>query len=295
MGDGKTRRLSAFEPRQAFYIGVDSDGCVFDTMELKQKQCFTPQIIQHFGLEALAGIARETTEFVNLYSRFRGQNRFKALVKTFDLLGCRSEVVASRLPLPDLSALRGWVERAPALDNASLEEEAVLSADPNLWRVLEWSESVNREVAVRAEEVFPFAGAGESLVAAGERADLVVVSQTPTEALEREWEAHGMAHLPQLICGQELGTKADHLRGTAGDRYASGHVLMVGDAAGDRVAAAEVGALFFPILPGQETQSWEEFRTEGLPRFFAGRFAGAYETDLLERFDACLPELPPWD
>jgi len=155
MGDGKTRRLSAFEPRQAFYIGVDSDGCVFDTMELKQKQCFTPQIIQHFGLEALAGIARETTEFVNLYSRFRGQNRFKALVKTFDLLGGRSVVVASRLPLPDLSALRGWVERAPALDNASLEEEAVLSADPNLWRVLEWSESVNREVAVRAEEVFP--------------------------------------------------------------------------------------------------------------------------------------------
>lgn len=294
METGKVRRLSAFEPRQAFYIGVDSDGCVFDTMELKQKQCFTPNIIQHFGLEALAGITRETTEFVNLYSRFRGQNRFKALLKTFDLLACRPEFVASGLALPNVEALRDWVNRAPALDNASLEEEAVLSADPDLWRIIEWSVAVNREVAARAEEVFPFAGASETLEAARAQADLVVVSQTPTEALEREWQAHGMDHLPQLICGQELGTKADHLRGTAGKHYEPGHMLMVGDAAGDRLAAGETGALFFPILPGHETDSWAEFRSEGLPRFFDGRFAGKYEQSLLTRFDACLPEAPPW-
>ncbi len=295
MGTGKIRRLSAFEQRQAFYIGVDSDGCVFDTMELKQKQCFTPNIIQHFGLQALAGVTRETTEFVNLYSRFRGQNRFKALLKTFDLLTARPEFAASGLALPDLGPLRAWVSEAAALDNASLEEEAVLSANPSLWQVIEWSEAVNREVAARAGEVIPFAGANESLVAASVRADLVVVSQTPTEALEREWEAHGMSHLPQLICGQELGTKADHLRGTAGERYAPGRVLMVGDAAGDRAAASETGALFFPILPGREAHSWEEFRSEGLPRFFEGRFAGDYEAKLLARFDACLPETPPWE
>jgi phosphoglycolate phosphatase-like HAD superfamily hydrolase len=264
-------------------------------MELKQKQCFTPNIIQYFGLEALAGVTRETTEFVNLYSRFRGQNRFKALLKTFDLLERRSEFVASGLALPDRNALRDWVSRAVALDNASLEEEAVCSADPSLWRVIEWSVAVNREIEARSEEVFPFSGANDCLKEACAQADLVVVSQTPTEALEREWQAHGMAHLPQLICGQELGTKADHLRGTAGERYAPGRVLMVGDAAGDRAAAAETGALFFPILPGRETQSWEEFRSEGLPRFFEGQFAGEYETKLLDRFDACLPETPPWE
>ena len=69
---------------------------------------------------------------------------------------------------------------------------------------------------------------------------------------------------------------------------------MIGDAPGDHKAAAKNGVLFFPIVPGREEQSWADFRKEGLPRFFAGTFAGAYQQQLLDDFEKALPELPPW-
>ena len=82
-----------------YLIGIDSDGCAFDTMELKHKECFIPNIIHHWGLKGVSKYAREAAEFVNLYSKTRGVNRFPALIEVFRLLNKRPEVVARR-PLP---------------------------------------------------------------------------------------------------------------------------------------------------------------------------------------------------
>jgi hypothetical protein len=125
-------------------------------------------------------------------------------------------------------------------------------------------------------------------------ADAMVVSQTPTPALEREWEEHGIRPYVRLIAGQELGSKSDHLRLAAGGKYAPGHVLMIGDAPGDYKAAVANHALFFPILPGREEDSWQRFYDEGLERFRTLRFAGEYQEALLREFNACLPEHPSW-
>ena len=35
--------LIDFKPRHSFFVGIDSDGCAFDAMELKHKECFTPR------------------------------------------------------------------------------------------------------------------------------------------------------------------------------------------------------------------------------------------------------------
>ncbi|MCA1808924.1 MAG: hypothetical protein ABR497_09800 [Kiritimatiellia bacterium] len=67
-------------------VGIDSDGCVFPTMEIKQRQCIHPLIIKHWHLDPLAPLVRETAAFVNLYSRSRGSNRFVALCRTMELL-----------------------------------------------------------------------------------------------------------------------------------------------------------------------------------------------------------------
>ena len=69
---------------------------------------------------------------------------------------------------------------------------------------------------------------------------------------------------------------------------------MIGDAPGDFKAAKSNGALFLPINPGNEEASWERLDKEGLGRFFAGTYAGDYETTLVKEFDACLPEKPNW-
>src|SRR5664280_3570059 len=44
--DGHVAELTAFQPRNNHFIGIDSDGCVFDAMEIKHKECFIPATIK---------------------------------------------------------------------------------------------------------------------------------------------------------------------------------------------------------------------------------------------------------
>ena len=55
-----------FKKTNDFLVGIDSDGCAFDTMELKHKECFIPCIIHHWGLKGISKYAREAAEFVTL-------------------------------------------------------------------------------------------------------------------------------------------------------------------------------------------------------------------------------------
>lgn len=134
----------------------------------------------------------------------------------------------------------------------------------------------------------------ESLEKLALRADAMVVSQTPGEALKREWEEHNIAQYVRVICGQEYGTKTEHLRYAAKGKYPDEKILMIGDAPGDMKAAKANGVLFFPINPGHEVESWERFYREGLDRFFNGTYAGSYEYELIRDFNGYLPQLPPW-
>ena len=74
--------LLSLKPSHSFLICVDSDGCVFDNMELKHKECFCPATVNVWGLQSVSRYAREAAEYVNLYSKSRGTNRYPALIQT---------------------------------------------------------------------------------------------------------------------------------------------------------------------------------------------------------------------
>src|SRR5512137_2777641 len=101
--------LKSFRQTQDFFIGIDSDGCAFDTMEIKHKECFIPNIIKYWNLQAVSKYAREAGEFVNLYSKWRGINRWPALVMVFDLLRDRPEVQARHVVPPQAEAIRAFI------------------------------------------------------------------------------------------------------------------------------------------------------------------------------------------
>ncbi len=286
--------LRDFRPQHEYFVGIDSDGCAFDTMEIKHKECFTPNIIKHWSLQAVSKYAREAAEFVNLYSTWRGINRFPALLMVFDLLAEREEVKRRGVAPPGVPSLRTWVESESKLGNPALAAAVEETEDPVLKRTLEWSEAVNASIADMVHGVPPFPYVRESLEALRERADCIVVSATPGEALRREWEEHDIAKHCAVIAGQEMGRKAEHLALAAGDRYEQDHVLMIGDAPGDLKAARANGFLFYPIKPGQEELSWQRFHEEAMSRFLEGRYGGDYEAALIAEFDAILPEVPPW-
>lgn len=286
--------LRQFPKRNEFFVGIDSDGCAFDTMEVKHKECFIPNIVRFFNLAAISKYAREAAEFVNLYSKWRGINRFPALVMSFDLLVERPEVLHRHHPIPGLTGLRDWIKRETKLANPALKAEAAATGDPDLGLALAWSEAVNRTIGEIVHDVPPFPFVRESLASMRDKADVMVVSATPGEALVREWEEHGLRPLVDLIAGQELGSKREHLALAAVGRYEPHKILMVGDAPGDLDAAISNGVLFYPVDPGHEDESWQRFFEEALPRFLAENYAGDYMDAQIARFRKLLPETPPW-
>jgi phosphoglycolate phosphatase-like HAD superfamily hydrolase len=194
-----------------------------------------------------------------------------------------------------MSGLRSWVAKETKLGNPALEAAVAATGDPDLKTALAWSNDVNVAVKKIVRNVPPFPRVREVLAAMRGKADAIVVSQTPTEALVREWQEHGIDTQVRLIAGQELGTKTEHIALATAGKYGAGRVLMIGDAPGDHAAAQANNALFFPIVPGAEELSWERLSTEGLPRFLNGSFAGAYQAGLLEEFSRRLPQTPPWE
>ncbi|MDP7638078.1 MAG: HAD family hydrolase, partial [Phycisphaerae bacterium] len=109
MSENPAQALVDHQPSHEFLIGIDSDGCAFDTMEIKHKECFIPNIINHFGLQAASKYARDAGEFVNLYSQWRGINRFPAVEMVLDLLEQRDEVKARNVTIPEMHAMREWI------------------------------------------------------------------------------------------------------------------------------------------------------------------------------------------
>jgi len=285
--------LRDFEPGHGFFIGIDSDGCVFDSMEIKQKECFAPMFIKHHGLQAVSKYAREVWEFVNLYSKTRGINRFPALVRALGLLRERHEAQDRDAKVPSYPALDEWIARETKLGNATLATE-VERGNNGLAQVKVWSDAVNEQIADIVHGVPPFPLVRDCLSQALGQADLMVISQTPCDALEREWAEHDLARFVQAIAGQEMGTKTEHLQFATTGKYPADKVLMIGDAPGDHKAAKANSVLFYPILPGREEASWERLHSEALGRFFDGTYAGDYEASLFAEFDASLPEHPSW-
>ncbi|MBU0495842.1 MAG: HAD hydrolase-like protein [Chloroflexi bacterium] len=278
-----------------FLIGIDSDGCAFDTMEIKHKECFCPNTVKHWGLQPVSRFAREAAEFVNLYSQWRGINRWPALVMVLDLLRERPAVQARHAAIPPVPRIRAFIaDEAYPKSNDGLRAYMADHPDPELDRAMAWSLAVNAAITDMVYGIPPFPYVRESLEYLHDRADMLVVSQTPTEALEREWSEHGIDRHVRVIAGQEMGKKSEHLALAAKGQYPPDRILMIGDAPGDLKAARANHARFYPINPGREAESWQRFREEAVDRFLAGDYAGDYEATLIAEFEKLLPGVPPW-
>jgi len=286
--------LLKHEPKHEFLVAIDSDGCAFDTMEIKHKECFIPNIIKHWHLQPVSKYARAAGEFVNLYSKWRGVNRFPALTMVFDLLMDWPEAQRRDPVIPVAASLRDWISRETKLSNPSLKKEVEATGDPVLAQALAWSEEVNATVGEMVHNCPPFPFVRESLEKVSQFADIIVSSSTPGEALNREWNEHGIAKYTSVIAGQEMGSKKEHLQHVTDGKYDKSKVIMIGDAPGDRKAAEANGLLFFPINPGFEDGSWERFLNEASDHFQNGTYDAEYRSALIADFEALLPDVPPW-
>lgn len=278
--------MAGFQPGKSFFIGVDSDGTVFDSMTAKHDGAMIPAAIAIWDLQKVAAEYTRAAEHINLYSRHRGVNRFRGLLMTFEEL--EKDPAVRGGSLPDYAGLREFVEENPALSGKTLAAFRRKKDSAFLRQLQEWSESSDRLFAQKSQTIGPFPGVKAALAQAAGFADLMVVSSAAGVGLAADWGRAGLLEYVALVAGQEAGTKSHQLAAAAEGRYPAGHILMIGDAPGDREAARAAGALFYPIVPGQETACWKMLCAEGLERFHMGQYAGACEAARNAEFDRVL-------
>lgn len=279
------------EQTKEFLVCIDSDGCTFDTMEIKHKECFCPVTILVWELQPISRYVREIWEYGNLYSKDRGRTRFHELVLLFDWLARRQEVKNRKIKLPDITSLRHWVKNSPSLTN---EDLAAYPDDPVLSRTLKWSRECNRRIEEMVFGIPPYPGVRESLERLAAKCDIAIISATAREALKAEWQEHDLMKYVKVLCGQEDGSKTACIAALA-ENYKPERVLMIGDAPGDMEAAYRNNVSYYPIRPGEEVESWKEFNDIYLELFLRGIYRERAEVQQVTKFLSCLPDKPFWD
>ncbi len=292
--------LRDHQPRHAFFVGIDSDGCAFDTMAVKQRQCFCQQMIACFGLQPIAEAACECMDFAALQSRTRGANRHKTTKRVIaELLPGHPMVRRCGFRVPDFPHYFRWVDDPSSiLSNGGLQRAIDRATDPAARKELElalrWSRQADAMIADGIRRIPPFPLVRESLEKIATVADVAVLSSASTESLDQEWAEHGIDRYVSVIAGQEMGPKVRQLACATEGKYNGHHVLMIGDSPGDLEAAKANGTLFYPIIPGREAVSWRTLHNEIFDTFVAGRYAGAREAEHIAEFDRWFSVSPPW-
>lgn len=273
-----------FSKRKEYLICIDSDGCAMDTMDIKHKRCFGPCMIEEWELEDHAREIQDRWDEVNLYTRTRGINRFQGLAMAL------REAGGLYREIPGIDELEYWVESAAELSNESLlkaASEPGLSEEGRLIlnKALAWSRAVNESIVkIPDEEKKPFPGVKEALEAAGQKADIAIVSSANRKAVEEEWGRYGLLCLTDIMLTQKDGSKAACIGRLLEKGYDRSHALMAGDAPGDAAAAEKNGIFFYPILAGHEAESWAEFKNEAVTRLVGETYAGEYQRKKLDEF-----------
>ena len=271
--------LDDFKRARRAAVCVDSDGCAMDTMNIKHIRCFGPCMVDEWGLEEWREAILDRWNVINLYSGTRGINRFKGLAMAL------GEIDRQYTHISGIEALTDWAEHAPELSNDAVKKE--LDRDPIFRKALDWSIAVNKAItALPQEEVRPFEHVREALAAAHRVADVVVVSSANPEAVREEWKRFGLIEDVDLLCTQEMGSKAYCIGKLVEKGYDA--ILMCGDAPGDEQAARKNNVLYYPILVSHENESWQRFLDEALDKFLNDTYAGAYQQGLLDAFHANL-------
>lgn len=263
-------------------------------MEIKHKRVFQPLALEIWGLQSVQTEYYRIAESINLYSVHRGVNRFQGLVMAFERLAPYSET--GRNAVIGYTDLSDFILSGAAVSAHSLAEYNTKKQSPFIDKVLEWTVRCDELYAqIMEDEGNPsYPGVSAILKQASQHAEIMVISSSSNDTLNKDWGDAGLLPLITEVAGQEMGSKSHQLESALSGDFPPSKALMIGDAPGDLDAARANGILFYPIIPGAEAQSWERFETEAIERFYEGSYAGDYQNELLSNFQKTLRPNDPW-
>lgn len=265
--------------RKQYFVGIDSDGTMFDSMTIKHTYAFIPKMIEVFRLGEIADKVKTAAEYINLYGSERGINRFPGLVRTFEEVERVSD-----FKLENCDDLRAFVKNADTMSNAALAKYEKEHPSEFLKKVLFWSEQSDLLFAEKMRTQPPFENARLAVEKMCKSADVGIISSAGAQSLREDWGREGLLEKTVYTAGQEMGSKAEQLKAVINNNgYDKKCCLMIGDALGDMEAARDNGIFFYPIVPLREEEAWRAFNETYFNMFLNGSYA-EIEKDLIADF-----------
>ena len=262
-----------------YFVGVDSDGTVFDSMKIKHTYSFIPAAVIIFELEDYADIFKEAEEKINLYSTTRGINRFPGL-----LLALR-ETEKAGSKIEELDEFEEFVKNSSSFSEKGVIEWIEQRPSKIMDKVLQWSRLSDSFFEKGTENLPPFENVKETIAYMNANANIMVVSAASSKSLQKDWKNAGLSDKVDFIAGQEFGKKKEQLLYAKERGFDSEHMLMIGDAPGDYEAAVGTGAMFYPIIPGKEKECWDKLHNKYFDMFINGKYTGETEQELYKEFE----------
>ena len=102
--------MDSFKRQKDFLVCIDSDGCAMDTMDIKHKNCFGPEMIKLYGFSEYKEYVQKIWEDVNLYTITRGINRFLGLLETLKIVDKEGN-----FKVAEYDALENWATTSKEL------------------------------------------------------------------------------------------------------------------------------------------------------------------------------------
>ena len=267
-----------FKKNSEFLICIDNDGTVMDTMTLKHKYAIAPAFFEIYDISDPSGKLMDHWIHTNLYTKNRGVNRFIALKEMIQYLHIESI---------DEIDFFNWVTNSKNLNINSLEEE--IEKKPNsisLNKALVWARLVNDKISKLPDPLI-FDNAKSVLDKYAKDVDFVGVSTANLKALVHDWTIGNVIDDFRTLKSQEDGVKSVIIKKLIEKGYKKENVLMVGDASGDFVAAKDNDINFFPMIPGDEPNSWIKL-DEAINKLINHNFDINYQNSLMNEFNKIL-------
>lgn len=245
-------------------VGIDYDGTIFDTMNIKHKDVFWKVMVDMWKLHDEEKNIIDNAVYLNLFSVKRGINRFPGLLKVMES--------SEKISKSDKDRLKDFVMSDFVMSNSGLNEYINhIGGDDFLQKVLLWSQTSDKIFAEKTKNIKPFKYCAETIINMSKSADIFVISSASYLSIEHDMKECGLSDYLSGIMGQEAGNKRKQISDVL-SRYDDPQMLMIGDAVSDFESAEKCGALFYPIRPGSETESWLNLKDKYFEMFINNRY-----------------------
>lgn len=282
---------NGFRKTKDFLLCIDSDGCAFDTMNAKHKDCFAPMAITVFNIKEHTEDLKQLWSDVNLYSATRGLNRFKGIGIFIQKAVALNALQLSKKEDEALKQYLQWTETTQSLSNDSLKDFISKTENHLAEKILNWSCLSSEKIsALTYEQKKVFKSVEPALKKAQSYCDIAVVSSAPSMEIFSEWKNADLLDYIGNIFGQEAGSKTTVLANLTPLGYKPNNCLFLGDALSDLTAAKKNNYLFYPVIPDFEDECWQLLESAYLEKFLNNSYAGESEQALIQKLHKRLPQ-----